>query len=62
MATGFVFDDVSIAGIEGAIARAIAAHADRDLWKQMQAAAMRQPVGWESSARDYVRMYETLCA
>ncbi|KHQ53522.1 glycogen synthase GlgA [Mameliella alba] len=62
VATGFVFDDVSVTGIEGAIARAIAAHANRDLWKQMQAAAMRQPVGWESSARDYVQMYETLCA
>ena len=62
VATGFVFDDVSVPGIERAVARATAAYADRDLWHAMQSAAMRQPVGWETSARDYVQMYETLLA
>ncbi|MGP6089002.1 glycogen synthase GlgA [Antarctobacter jejuensis] len=60
VATGFVFDEVSVTGIEGAIARAIDAYADQPLWQQMQKAAMRQPVGWESSAKAYVQMYETL--
>ncbi len=60
VATGFVFDDVSVTGIEGAIARTIDAYADQPLWQQMQAAAMRQSVGWESSAKAYVQMYDTL--
>lgn len=62
VATGFVFDDVSVAGISAAMSRTIAAHADKPLWQQMQTAAMRQPVGWETSARQYVHMYETLMA
>jgi starch synthase len=60
VATGFVFDDVSVAGIEAAIARVIAAYGDRALWRRMQQAAMQQPVDWESSAQAYVQMYESL--
>jgi len=60
VATGFVFDDVSVAGIGTAIARAVEIHVDKPLWQKMQQAAMRQPVGWETSARAYLQMYETL--
>jgi len=60
VATGFVFDDVSVAEIGTAIARAVEIHVDKPLWQKMQQAAMRQPVGWETSARAYLQMYETL--
>jgi starch synthase len=59
-ATGFVFDDVSVAGIEAVLTRVGAAYADPALWQRMQQAAMRQPVGWETSARAYVQMYKSL--
>ncbi|MBY6113765.1 glycogen synthase GlgA [Mameliella alba] len=62
VATGFVFDDVSVAGIEQVIARVTAAFADRETWRAMQVSAMRHPVGWESSAREYVQMYTQLVA
>ena len=60
VATGFVFDDVSVDGIADAITRTIDAYSDQTVWQQMQRAAMRQPVGWEVSAKAYVQMYETL--
>ncbi|SMX33881.1 glycogen synthase GlgA [Maliponia aquimaris] len=60
VATGFVFDDVSVAGIEGVLGRVAAAWTDRAQWAKMQKAAMRHPVGWESSARAYVQTYESL--
>lgn len=59
-ATGFVFDEVSPGGIAQAIDRVIAAHGDKKLWQAMQRAAMRQPVGWEASARGYADLYRAL--
>ncbi|MBN7784452.1 glycogen synthase GlgA [Ponticoccus gilvus] len=62
VATGFVLDTVSRQGIEDAISRVCAAYADRTLWQGMQRAAMRQPVGWETSARAYADLYAALQA
>lgn len=62
VATGFVFDDVSVDGIGAVLDRVFDAYRNRTLWQKMQTAAMRQPVGWENSARKYVQMYETLIA
>lgn len=62
VATGFVLDSVSPAGIEAAISRVCSAYADRKLWQGMQRAAMRQPVGWETSAKTYAQLYESLSA
>lgn len=59
-ATGFVFDDVSAAGITAVLDRVFDAHAQKKTWKAMQRAAMRQPVGWEQSALAYVKLYEAL--
>jgi starch synthase len=61
-ATGFVLDAVSPAGIAAGIDRVCAAYADRKLWQGMMRAAMRQPVGWEVSARAYGALYEALGA
>ncbi|CAN0597851.1 unnamed protein product, partial [Laminaria digitata] len=51
VATGFVFDDVSVDGIGAVLDRVFDAYRNRTLWQKMQTAAMRQPVGWENSAR-----------
>lgn len=62
VATGFVFDDVSARGLAGVIGRVCDAYDNPDQWHKMQLAAMRHPVGWETSAKAYVKMYETLTA
>ena len=59
-ATGFVFSDVTPAGIVQVIDRVIEAHADPKLWQGMQRAAMRHPVGWDSSAEAYRDLYTDL--
>ena len=56
-ATGFVFSDVSPAGISRVIDRAVEAYADPSVWQNMQRAAMRHPVSWESSAKTYRDLY-----
>lgn len=59
-ATGFVFDDVTVSGLEAVIDRVCACYADRTTWQAMQRAAMRQPVGWEQSADAYANLYGEL--
>ncbi|MCI5112008.1 MAG: glycogen synthase GlgA [Marivita sp.] len=59
-ATGFVFSDVTPAGIAQVIDRVVEAHADPKLWQGMQRAAMRHPVGWDSSAEAYRDLYTDL--
>ncbi|MCX2725691.1 glycogen synthase GlgA [Roseibium salinum] len=59
-ATGFVFDDVSVAGLEAVIDRVCDRYADRPSWQAMQRSALRQPVGWEQSAEAYADLYREL--
>ncbi|MFP7674420.1 glycogen synthase GlgA [Marivita sp. S0852] len=59
-ATGFVFDDVSKSGLTDAIDRVVDAYADTSLWQMIQRAAMRHPVGWDSSAKAYRDLYADL--
>ena len=61
-ATGFVFDAVTSANLMRAIDRVCVAHADTRTWQSMQRAAMRHPVGWESSAAGYAGLYQALMA
>ena len=50
----------------GALARGLdrlcALYRDADAWTRMQRNAMRHPVGWDRSARDYAALYERLAA
>ncbi len=57
-ATGLQFAPVTAAGLSFALERAFALWADRKTWKKVQARAMVHPVGWESSAADYVKLYD----
>ena len=58
-ATGVVFHPVDGLAFGQALRRLLALHASPD-WAAVQAAAMRQPVGWESSAAAYATLYAGL--
>ncbi|WP_424990566.1 glycogen synthase GlgA [Fluviibacterium sp. S390] len=59
-ATGFVFDEVSAEGIAQVIDRVVEVYSEPRVWQTMQRAAMKQPVGWERSARGYADLYASL--
>ena len=40
--------------------RCLALFADRPTWARMQSAAMKSPVGWETSSRTYAALYADL--
>ena len=61
-ATGFLFDEVSQAGIEAALDRVFRTYAAKDDWQVLQRAAMKQEVGWDTSARTYAALYESILA
>jgi starch synthase len=62
VATGFVMDEVNAASLARVIDRVVDAFGDHRLWQAMQRAAMRHPVGWETSAQGYADLYEALAA
>jgi len=57
-ATGFLFDGFEAAGLARALDRAIHAHADKPLWNDLVRRAMRQDWSWQTSGRDYLRLFE----
>lgn len=59
-ATGVVFAPADTLGVEQALRRLVALHAEPKLWRQMQRRAMKQPLGWEASSAAYVALYESL--
>jgi starch synthase len=56
-ANGFVFDEPTPEALAGALRRAIEAHADPLLWRQLQQTGMRQDFGWARSAQAYLDLY-----
>ncbi len=57
-ATGFVFDGEDADALLGAVERALAAFADRVLWRALQRNGMRRDFSWAAAARRYVEVYE----
>jgi starch synthase len=57
-ANGFVFEAYDSHSLERAVVRALDAHANRDEWDGLVRRAMLQDWSWDSSARDYLRVYE----
>jgi starch synthase len=57
-ANGFVFDAYDSHSLEQAVWRALDAHANGDLWSGLVRRAMLQDWSWDSSAREYLRVYE----
>jgi len=58
VATGIQFHPLSADTLRGALVHLCRLHADREVWTRMQANAMAQPVGWQSSAKAYARLFE----
>ena len=61
-ANGFVFEAYDTQSLEQAVWRALDAHANADLWNGLVRRAMRQDWSWDSSAREYLRVYERVRA
>jgi starch synthase len=59
-ATGFTFRDCTPEALLRALGRALALYPDRARWRRLQLAGMRQDHSWDTSAREYVRIYEQL--
>ena len=57
-ATGFQFSPTTANALASAIDRACDAFLNRELWEGMMRRAMRHPVGWETSAKAYLSLYE----
>ena len=62
VATGITFHPTDALAFGQALRRLLALHADRTLWARVQKNAMRQPVGWETSAAAYAALYAGLIA
>jgi starch synthase len=56
--SGFVMTSCDAAGLDDAIDRAVAAHADAAIWERIQRNGMARKFGWEESAAKYVQVYE----
>lgn len=62
-ATGFVFEDYSVAAMEGALGRALNTyHHNPERWQQLVTTGMNQDWSWGKSAHDYVKLYEQVKA
>lgn len=60
VATGVQFNPVTADALRGALTRLCDLYDDAAVWEVMQKNAMAQPVGWETSARDYATLYKGL--
>jgi len=60
--TGFTFEEYSPAALLSAVQRAVKMFADRPAWRRIQRAGMRRDHSWDSSARDYVDVYQRAIA
>jgi starch synthase len=59
-ATGFVFDPGSASSLRGALERACLLYGQKSAWRALMRSAMRQDVGWETSAKAYKALYQSL--
>lgn len=59
-ATGISFHPTDALAFAPALRRLTALYAQPKLWAQIQRNAMRQPVGWQQSAKAYAALYESI--
>jgi starch synthase len=60
VATGIQFHPIETDALAGAFARLCDLYAQPNTWGGLQRNAMKQPVGWETSAQDYHALYTAL--
>lgn len=58
--TGFRFDHYTVDGLLWAVDRALEAYRNPERWNALRRAAMARDFSWESSAREYLRLFESL--
>jgi len=59
-ATGFVFEDPSLAGLQSAVSRALALYREPLTWRRLQLQAMAQDFSWDASAAKYISLYREI--
>lgn len=59
-ATGFAFAPLNRETLLATCRRAVAAYADKKIWKQLQKNGMARDFSWEASARQYLQVYRGL--
>ena len=57
-ASGFVFEPFDALALEHALGRALDLHADPVAWRSLVRRVMRRDWSWDTSARDYLRLFE----
>ena len=57
-ASGFVFAGCDVHALERALHRTLDAYGDRELWRSLVRRGMRQDWSWDSSGREYRRLFE----
>ena len=60
VATGLQFFPITAQALANSFARVTELYADKKTWKAMQRNAMKQPVGWKTSATRYNEIYASL--
>lgn len=60
-ANGFVFHRFDAADLRRAVARAFALYARKTEWRAVRARAMKQLLGWDAAAAQYIDLYRRLC-
>ena len=60
VANGIQFNPITADSLRNALARLCSLYADKPTWAKMQRNAMKQPVGWETSAKAYAALYREL--
>ena len=60
VATGITFHPTDAVGFAGALRQLLALYADKALWARVQKNAMKQDVGWQTSAAAYAGLYAEL--
>ncbi len=62
LANGFVFHEFSADAFERALGRSLALYARNTDWNQVRERAMRQKLGWDQAASEYLALYQRLLA
>ena len=60
VATGVQFRPITAESLSNALIRLCDLYADSGIWSKLQKNAMKQPVGWETSAAEYSALYAEL--
>jgi len=58
--TGFVFEEYSASALIDAVKRAVEIFQNKKMWIQLQKQAMKQDFSWDTSAKEYLKLYAQL--